>query len=96
MCLSSLSLAAVSYAQTGDGGWNTGTTDPGSIENIFIILFWILVAASVVLLVMAIVSYATAYGDPEVSKKGTQKVLYSALAMAVAIVVRVIPSFLTR
>lgn len=63
-----------------------------TIDQASIILFWVLVLVAVILLILAMIAYFTAYGDPEVAKKGTSRVLYAAATLAVAILSRVLLS----
>lgn len=85
-------LPIAAHAQVDYGyGTNAGGSSY-SAEGIFLIVFWVLILIMAFFIVMGMISFATAYGDSEKAKKGTRRMLYAALALVVAIIVRVLPT----
>ena len=62
----------------------TSTSVIGTLGNVANWIFYILLAVSVVLIVLAGMQYATAQGDPEKIKDAGQKVLYALVGIIVA------------
>ncbi|MCK4355216.1 hypothetical protein KAW43_02655 [Candidatus Parcubacteria bacterium] len=62
----------------------TTTSVMATLGNIANWIFYILIAVSVVLIVLAGMQYATAQGDPEKIKDAGQKVLYALVGIIVA------------
>jgi hypothetical protein len=62
----------------------TTTSVTASLGNIANWIFYILIAVSVVMIVVAGIEYVTAQGDPEKIKAAGQKVLYALVGIIVA------------
>ena len=62
----------------------TTTSITATLGNIANWIFYILIAVSVVMIVVAGIEYVTAQGDPEKIKAAGQKVLYSLIGIIVA------------
>lgn len=62
------------------------------INQIFNILFWLLIVLAAIFIIMAAFSYLTAGGDPEKVKTANQKVIYAVVAVVVAVLAKTIPS----
>lgn len=62
------------------------------INQIFNILFWLLIVLAALFIIWAAFSYLTAGGDPEKVKVANQKVIYAAVAVVVAVLAKAIPT----
>lgn len=62
------------------------------VNNIFNILFWLLIVLASVFIIWAAFTYLTAGGDPEKVKTANHRVIYAAVAVVVAVLAKAIPS----
>jgi hypothetical protein len=94
---SALSVS-MAYAQ------NVGTAPQASISTVadifciidagFNVLFWILIAVASIMVIVAAYGYVTAGGEAEKVSKATKTIMYAAIAVAVALLAKGIPSII--
>lgn len=76
----------------------TPPSDPGTVvETIQVLidwLFYILIFAAVVVILLAAYTFLTAAGDPDKVKKARDYILYSLIALVVAFLARAIVNWL--
>ena|SRR3989344_2448012 len=68
-----------------------GTTKGSWICDAAAYLFWILIVAVLIFVVVAAFRYLTAAGDPEKVKKANYTLIYAAVAIVVALIARTLP-----
>lgn len=62
------------------------------INDVFGILFWLLIVLAGIFIIWAAFNYLTAGGDPEKVQTANKKVIYAAVAVVVAVLARAIPT----
>lgn len=62
------------------------------IDDIFNILFWLLIVLATIFIIWAAFGYLTAGGDPEKVKKANHRIIYAVVAVVVAVLARAIPT----
>jgi hypothetical protein len=62
------------------------------INDIFNILFWLLIVLAAVFIIWAAFTYLTAGGDPEKVKKANHRVIYAVVAVVVGVLAKAIPA----
>ena len=62
------------------------------VNDIFNILFWMLIVLAGIFIIWAAFSYLTAGGDPEKVKQANRRVIYAAVAVVVGVLAKAIPS----
>ena len=95
--LSGLFIFTTAHAQD-DGIASAPQSDISSIggifcviDDVFDILFWLLIAFSTVMIVVAAYKYLTSAGNSEKVSEATRTIIYAAVAVAVALLAREIP-----
>lgn len=66
----------------------------GVLCNIFNLMFWLLIAISVVMVLLGAFTYVTAQGDSEKVSKATKMIMYAAIGIVVALFARQVPAII--
>ncbi|MEK7608120.1 MAG: hypothetical protein AAB495_00890 [Patescibacteria group bacterium] len=66
----------------------------GAMDKIFGLAFWLLTVVAIFLVLFAGFKYLTASGDPEKMKQANRQLLFSAIAIAIALIAKGVPALI--
>ena len=62
--------------------------------NIFNLIFWVLMAISVIMVLVAALTYVTAGGDSEKISKATKTITYAVIGIVIALIAKEVPTII--
>jgi hypothetical protein len=91
----SFAVASLAHAQVAQDATQVSITSTNAlfcaIDQVFDFLFYLLIALSVIMIIVAAYGYLTAQGDAEKVGKATKTLTYVAVAVAVALIAKGFP-----